>query len=213
LLLDVVELDQRNELAWLWLSAMTDNLDDRRICLENVIAVNPGNTLARERLAALQADASPTAVNKPLALRLLPSTTLWPVAAFWTSTSIFFIAGGVASLFQFMGILLRARGLVQNLSPIQIAWLPMALFFILSGLTGLGLAWQLAHRRVEGYYGSLLFGLMLTLLGPSAGLILEPPDYLAIVCTSLMPATAVLLTLASMASFESRANYHDRSVA
>ena len=89
----------------------------------------------------------------------------------------------------------------------------MALFFILSGLTGLGLAWQLAHRRVEGCYGSLLFGLMLTLLGPSAGLILDSPDYLAIACTGLMPATAVLLTLTSMTNFESRANDHDRSVA
>ena len=89
----------------------------------------------------------------------------------------------------------------------------MALFFILSGLTGLSLAWQLAHRQVEGYYGSLLFGLMLTLLGPSVGLILDPPDYLAIACTGLLPATVVLLTLTSMASFESRTNDHDRSVA
>ena len=146
----------------------------------------------------------PTA-NNPVALR--PPNTLWPVVAFWASTSLFFIGGGVVSLFQFVGSLLRARGIVQNLGPTQAAWLPMALFFVLSGLTGLGLTWQLVRRRPAGYYGSLLFGLVLTLFGPSAGLVREPPNYLAVACTGLMPATAVLLTLASMAGFEPYANY------
>jgi hypothetical protein len=93
------------------------------------------------------------------------------------------------------------------LKPIEIAWLPMGLFFLVFGLIGIGLAWQLAHRRSGGYYGSLVFGLVLTLLGPSVSLVLEPPNYLATVCTGLMPAAAVLFTLAGMTGFESNVNH------
>ncbi len=96
---------------------------------------------------------------------------------------------------------MRARGIVNNLSTLQMAWLPMALFFILFGITGFGLAWELARRRRDGFYGSLLFGLVLIALGPAAGLVLDPPNYLAVACTGLMPATAIILTLASAAGF------------
>lgn len=286
LLLDVVELDQYNELAWLWLSTLTDSLDDQCICLENVLTINPNNTFARERLAALSANgtqpdstASSTVIcpqcgagnrdfvrecsacgyaffvrcpacgefnladartceqcgdsltspsrtadqsaqqpdsspgDASSASRPPAPITLWPVVAFWASISLFFIGGGVASLLQFANILLHARGVIQNLSPIQVAWLPMGLFFIVFGLTGVSLAWQLAHRRSSGYYGSLLFGLVLMFLGPSANLVLEPPNYLATACTGLIPAAAVLLTLASMTGFETYAIIHDRSLA
>jgi hypothetical protein len=279
LLLDVVELDQHNEEAWLWLSTVTEDLQDQRTCLENVLTINPDNTIARERLAALavngnQGDVLPRAVicpqcgagnrdfvrecsacgyaffrpcglcggfsladastcshcgsslilpgaqiaqssqgspvavtNAPANVRPLTPITLWPVVAFWVGISLLFIGGGIAASYQFTGIALRARGVVQNLDPNEIAWLPMGLFFIVFGLTGIGLAWQLAHRRPGGYYGSLVFGLVLTLLGPISTLVLEPPNYLAAVCTGLMPAAAVLFTLASMADFESDANH------
>jgi len=212
LLLDVVELDQQNEEAWLWLSTVTDSVGDQRICLENVLAINPNNQFARRRLAALADNvAQENVASPPAAVRAQASSppltpiTLWPVAAFWASTSLFFIGGGIASLSQFAGIVLRARGVIHSLSPVQIAWLPLGLFFIVFGFTGLALAWQLARKRPGGYYGSLLFGLVLVLLGPGASLVLEPPNYAATVCTGLMPAAAVMLTLASMSSFESYA--------
>jgi tetratricopeptide (TPR) repeat protein len=53
LLLHVVELDERNERAWLWLSGVVDSRDDRRVCLENVLAINPGNPHARQGLRHL----------------------------------------------------------------------------------------------------------------------------------------------------------------
>jgi hypothetical protein len=241
LLLDVVERDQYNELAWLWLSTVADDLNDQRICLENVLTINSNNTLARDWLAKLPSDGaqsgsqsdqhgsppafaiqstdqpaqqSSSATASTPAISCPPApVTLWPVVAFWASASLFFVGGGVASLFQFLGILMRARGLVQNLSFTQMAWLPMGFFFIIFGLTGFSLAWQLAHRQPGGYYGSLIFGLVLILLGPGAGLILDPPNYLAIACTSLTPTAVVLLTLASMAGFESKVDSHERSVA
>ena len=65
LLLRVVERDERNAQGWLWLSGVVDSLEDRRVALENVLAIEPGNALARagldwlERQAADQSPAAP----------------------------------------------------------------------------------------------------------------------------------------------------------
>ncbi len=273
LLLKVVELDRYNETAWLWLSTVADSLEDQRICLENILTINPDNAPARERLAVLGGNGyggasshiicpqcgagnrdfvtecgacgyafvrrcprcsafNPVEAqacsecgaeliqNRSRAVWGRPESTLaasgvvpdsrpaapitiWPVAAFWISVSLFFIGGGMLSLYRFAETLVYARGVLYNLSPIQAAWLPMGLFFIVFGFTGISLAWQLTQRRSGGYYGSLIFGLILAVLGPSASLVLEPPNYLTTACTGLMPAAAVLLTLASLAGFES----------
>jgi hypothetical protein len=53
ILIQVTELDERNEQAWLWLSGVVESLEDRRICLENVLAINPGNTAAQAGLRLL----------------------------------------------------------------------------------------------------------------------------------------------------------------
>jgi tetratricopeptide (TPR) repeat protein len=50
LLLRVVQLDEHNEQAWLWLSGVVESLDDRRVCLENVLALNPNNQRAQAGL-------------------------------------------------------------------------------------------------------------------------------------------------------------------
>jgi tetratricopeptide (TPR) repeat protein len=56
-LLQVTELDERNEQAWLWLSGVIESLEDRRICMENVLAINPDNTYAQAGLAWLEQQA------------------------------------------------------------------------------------------------------------------------------------------------------------
>ena len=50
LLMQVVEADEENEAAWLWLSGAVDELDDQQIALENVLAINPNNTAAQQGL-------------------------------------------------------------------------------------------------------------------------------------------------------------------
>ena len=55
LLTQVIEQDERNEMAWLWLSGAVDADEDRRICLENVLAINPNNEMAKRGLASLTA--------------------------------------------------------------------------------------------------------------------------------------------------------------
>ena len=54
LLLEVTERDERNEEAWLWLSGVVDDPEEMRICLENVLAINPANERARQGLAWVQ---------------------------------------------------------------------------------------------------------------------------------------------------------------
>jgi tetratricopeptide (TPR) repeat protein len=54
LFFQLLESDQRNEEAWFLLSDVVDNIDDRRICLENVLVLNPQNENARQRLEAIE---------------------------------------------------------------------------------------------------------------------------------------------------------------
>ncbi len=53
LLNKAVDLDERNEQAWLWLSACVETREEQQICLENVLAINPANQKARKGLEAL----------------------------------------------------------------------------------------------------------------------------------------------------------------
>lgn len=59
LLLQMVEQDERNEQAWLWLSGVMDDPEDVRTCLENVLELNPNNARARQGLEWLNARSAP----------------------------------------------------------------------------------------------------------------------------------------------------------
>ena len=54
LLMRVLEVDEENEEAWLWLSGSVEDIEDKRICLENVLTLNPDNEVAPLRLAELE---------------------------------------------------------------------------------------------------------------------------------------------------------------
>jgi hypothetical protein len=55
LLLQVIERDEQNELAWLWLSGAMEDHADQQVALENVLAINPHNQTAQQGLAWLKA--------------------------------------------------------------------------------------------------------------------------------------------------------------
>jgi hypothetical protein len=46
ILTHVIQIDQYNEKAWLWLSSVVDTPADKEICLENTLLINPDNTYA-----------------------------------------------------------------------------------------------------------------------------------------------------------------------
>lgn len=75
----VTELDPYNEKAWLWLSGVVDTDDDRRICLENVLTINPANERAKKGLEAINASAPPPPA--PLA----PPPPAAPAAPTWSA--------------------------------------------------------------------------------------------------------------------------------
>jgi hypothetical protein len=52
LLETVLDADERNEQAWLWMSGVVESDEERIICLENVLTINPQNQAARKGLAA-----------------------------------------------------------------------------------------------------------------------------------------------------------------
>ena len=54
LFLEIVEQNEENELAWLWLADLVDDVDDQIIALENVLTLNPENQRARARLESLR---------------------------------------------------------------------------------------------------------------------------------------------------------------
>ncbi len=51
---EILETDESNEEVWLWLSSVVDSNEDREICLENVLAINPDNIVAQKGLEALR---------------------------------------------------------------------------------------------------------------------------------------------------------------
>lgn len=66
-LIRVLEADERNELAWLWLSGVMDTPEERRICLENVLTINPANSHALHGLKLLNQQHPPAASPPPAA--------------------------------------------------------------------------------------------------------------------------------------------------
>jgi tetratricopeptide (TPR) repeat protein len=70
LLQQAVQLDPKNESAWLWLSDTLADVGFRRLCLEKVLALNPNNAAARKGLEALRAcppvEAAPSEAPTPL---------------------------------------------------------------------------------------------------------------------------------------------------
>jgi hypothetical protein len=75
LLMRVLELDEQNELAWLWLSGAMDDPADQQVALENVLALNPRNAAAQEGLAWLAQHATPSPTPPPPAE--LPTDASW----------------------------------------------------------------------------------------------------------------------------------------
>ncbi len=61
LLTQVVDIDERNEQAWLWLSAAVDSPEEQEICLENVLTINPNNPHAQRGLEKVQQKMGKTA--------------------------------------------------------------------------------------------------------------------------------------------------------
>ncbi len=54
LLRRAIEIDPYHEQVWLWLASVVDTDEDRRVCFENILELNPNNTTAKEQLDILE---------------------------------------------------------------------------------------------------------------------------------------------------------------
>lgn len=59
LLAEILKADPKNETAWLWMSSILDEEEQKRHCLEQVLKINPNNQLAQKGLAKLQPQPEP----------------------------------------------------------------------------------------------------------------------------------------------------------
>jgi hypothetical protein len=50
---EVVSLDQYNEKGWYWLASVVESDEERKVCLGNVVVINPGNQRAQQMLDRL----------------------------------------------------------------------------------------------------------------------------------------------------------------
>ena len=65
LLLRVVQIDEENGEAWLWLSRVVTTLEDREVCLANVLTLDPANEAAQRGLAEVRAQIEATPEIEP----------------------------------------------------------------------------------------------------------------------------------------------------
>lgn len=224
LLLDVVEQDQTNETAWYWLYQVFDRVDDKRVCLENLVIINPQNRWAKQKLLEhltafpstgvqpqapgkarpkkSRAHPKPTrqALHRPAALKL--------IIAFWFGISIILLSGGIISAGEWLALTLSGQISLEDLTFIQYLDLLVTISFVTMGLLGFAITATLFIQSMVGFYGSIVLGLALLLIGSTFSLILNPPNYATMVCTGGMSGMIVLLTLASQSGFQGPSNDH-----
>ena len=79
LLAQVVEADERNEQAWLWLSGLVEDPEEIRTCLENVLHLNPNNVKAQQGLAWVEQQHGARPVTDVAAIGVPPEQSVQPV--------------------------------------------------------------------------------------------------------------------------------------
>ncbi len=62
---EVVARDDRSEQGWLWLASAVDSDEERRVCLSNVVVINPNHAKAKAELNALERRAAFSNINMP----------------------------------------------------------------------------------------------------------------------------------------------------
>jgi hypothetical protein len=68
----VLDVDKRNERAWLWLASVSEDEFERRGYLETVLQINPNNTTAKKYLSAMNnAVAAGDSESMMLGIRIL----------------------------------------------------------------------------------------------------------------------------------------------
>lgn len=233
LLYAVLDADPRNEVAWVWLSYVVDTPEDRRICLENALTVNPTSQYAIRGLAQLNGQAGPSGqptataagktqvmpVSRPVAAPVFETVyhrqpvwwqklALTAVTAFWAGLGFLFLLVGVIELVQKSAKLFASRNFPYYITPTQLWDFTIATAFLVGGILIFNLVWGLFVRHKIGYFASILFSLGLIVLVPAVILISGKASYPVIIFGAAMPTVILFLTLISQVGFD-----HDQQMA
>ena len=216
LLYAAADADPRNEMVWMWLSYVMDTAEDRQVCLENVLTLNPVNQYALRGLAQIsnltrQQPAAALAVvqkkrrspAKPVE-RQAPSRpwSLMLVIAFWFGLGLALLVTSAADIIVRVFDITQRFTFLIHITPSQLWMLSLAVFLLSLGILLLNTAGALYFKHPLGYYASLIFSLAFTLMGPAAIAVSKHPDYFLAAFAAIMPTTILFLTLMSQASFE-----------
>ena len=221
---DVIDSDSKNETVWLWLSYVVDSIEDRQICLENVLTINPSNDYAQRNLTHLnyltnQPIAKPdvTATTTPLPTKSLVTTKavigqiykqmhpqtfpLTLIIAFWIGLGALFFLVGIIDIIKWIGDLIQSRTFPYYITPYQLWMLIVAVLFLIFGIFIFNVAWALYIRHKVGYFASIILSLFFIFVGPSVIIFLKNPNYILAIFAAIMPAIILLFTLLSQAGF------------
>jgi hypothetical protein len=121
LLEEVVEQDERNELAWIWLATVATGASERREHLRRVLAINPRNQRAREALARLGEDPTTsrpgTGPTPTLEETVRRTDALAQRPRRGASTGLIFVIAAAAFLLAGLGIIVVSSGVLDTVDP------------------------------------------------------------------------------------------------
>lgn len=234
LLYAVLDDEPRNEIAWVWLSYIVDTPEDRRICLENALTINPASQYAIRGLAQLNGQVAPA--GKAIAAAPVAKTQAMPasrfsaqpisepgdrrqpvwwqklaltaVTAFWAGLGFLFLMVGIIELVQKSAKLFASRNFPYYITPTQLWDFTIATAFLVGGILIFNLVWGLSIRHKISYFASILFSLGLIVLVPAVMLISGKTSYPVIIFGAAMPTTVLFLTLLCQVGFD-----HDQQMA
>lgn len=212
MLYDVVEAVPRNEAAWVWLSYVVDTVEDRKICLENVLAINPKSDYALRGLAKM-ADLTthqtePTApytetARKTHAVLPMSRRSFLPfIAAFWVGLGILLVLMSIQDGISTFISLLASSNFPSYITPLQLWRITIVVAFLVVGIVALNVAWGLYLKSRIGYYISLLFSLGLIFIGPLILLLPQEPNYFLAIIAGLLPVVILFLSIFSQTGLE-----------
>ena len=221
---DIIDGDPKNEAAWLWLSYVVDSIEDRQICLENVLTINPNNDYAQRNLIHLNylttqtvpttdmvpttsvapkaSLATTTAVIGQIYKQVLPHVfPLTLTIAFWIGLGFLFFLVGIIDIIKWIGDLIQSRTFPYYITPYQLWMLIIAVIFLIFGILIFNVAWALYIKHKIGYFASIILSLFFMFVGPTVILLSKSPNYILAIFTAIMPAIILLFTLLSQAGF------------
>lgn len=121
LLEEVVEQDERNEVAWIWLATLATGAAEKREHLRRVLAINPQNKLAREALSRLGdepvQERRPGVNFTPTMQETVRRTDALADQPRRGNSALIFVLAALALLLAGVGIILFGSGILSPAQP------------------------------------------------------------------------------------------------